>query len=793
MRGAFVKTQVIGCSAALRVTFMVFAGFSYAAPIAAWAQGTAPLYATASAEERAAMDASFAEAERIARQGKVAQAIKIVSPLAERGHPEAQYWMGSAYLNGGAGVAKDQERGRKLVLSSVRAGSPAGMNYLSGLYTVGLGFPKSAETAKFWAVEAARGGDKYAQHSVGAEYIDKDKGPVRPALTYYWMMRARENGLPADLTDVFFKAAGRTPDQPPLAELSPKLAGRSDPDMRTLMLARAAGDTAAEQAAATRLAARGMSPDRYLATMGMEEALAMTETQADKDMKALAAAAEAGDRAAAERLGLARSEGLSPGSPKAEAAFKDASRWLAAAGTPKALARLNALEAKFISPYDRAFPIMETSFQPPHADYYRHGFEVITSMGTTYGDNAGTCADTQLRESFVQVHIDPLEKNRFKVTFDYESCGKRSSFSFPARMVGRTLVREHYEYANLQAFTFLEDGMRAVQGNMHLVRGEFRYEPVQRSKLKGYKEFYTYLMPQPLSPADRSRMRQAALSHRGGDLLGDILRGVTGAFGATTNSVQREADARRQVEADLNRRYRAALATRQGVDGPDSGAGLATTTGAARPRSSDETSVATTLASRTSAVSASNGLSRSDGGAGDETNLNLALVAETVTSASQEPEKEEPVADAVNLRTSYAVVSFSNPRNAGCEQIYTRPFEVTYPEDQLSQTKQAVRYQFLDRLYRQDQETLRLIVHPDQTPDRGYTSFQPSREDAIARARQQSLLDLHPSCRGEGFNKEVFMGDFDLIPFDADKSLEGDAFGVPAERMSKIEAFLAGD
>ena len=85
--------------------------------------------------------------------------VSLLKPQVEKGHTGATHVLGMMYLQGVAGVEKDQQAGLGLLERAAAAGHETSQKALAQVYREGLfGVPKNAEKASRWA-EAAKQGD----------------------------------------------------------------------------------------------------------------------------------------------------------------------------------------------------------------------------------------------------------------------------------------------------------------------------------------------------------------------------------------------------------------------------------------------------------------------------------------------------------------------------------------------------------------------------------------------------------------------------------------------------------
>ena len=115
----------------------------------------------------------------------VAHAINIQETKikAENGDPQAQYELGSVYLNG-LGVPQNQESALKLLTLAANQGHVDAQTQLGQCYEEGLGVAKDAHQAVAWYEKAALQGDAVAQTYLGMCYAD-GRGAIKADIEAY--------------------------------------------------------------------------------------------------------------------------------------------------------------------------------------------------------------------------------------------------------------------------------------------------------------------------------------------------------------------------------------------------------------------------------------------------------------------------------------------------------------------------------------------------------------------------------------------------------------------------------
>ncbi len=137
--------------------------------------------------------AKVAEGERAYKQGDYELARKILSPLAEAGDPQAQFYLGRMYDNG-QGVAKNEAEALRWFRKAAEQGHAKGQFNLGVSYETGQGFPQDAVEAARWVRKAAKQGLANAQSKLGYMYqygrgVAKDE-----AEAVRWFRKAAEQG-----------------------------------------------------------------------------------------------------------------------------------------------------------------------------------------------------------------------------------------------------------------------------------------------------------------------------------------------------------------------------------------------------------------------------------------------------------------------------------------------------------------------------------------------------------------------------------------------------------------------
>lgn len=100
-----------------------------------------------------------------------ATALAEFMPLAEAGHPKAQFYLGRMYDNG-IGVPKNKKEGVKWYRLAAEAGDVDAQRFLGSSYKHGSGVLQDYEEAVKWYRLAAEAGDGFAQYFLGMMYAE---------------------------------------------------------------------------------------------------------------------------------------------------------------------------------------------------------------------------------------------------------------------------------------------------------------------------------------------------------------------------------------------------------------------------------------------------------------------------------------------------------------------------------------------------------------------------------------------------------------------------------------------
>lgn len=124
-----------------------------------------------------------------------AKAVELWQPLAERGDPLAQYYLGTLYAEGN-GVEQDDAAAFKLFLRAANRGNAAAQYNVGASYAAGVGVRKSDGDAAKWFARAANQGMAFAMLNLGLLYAAGNGVPQDDVEAFKWLELAFA-GLPA--------------------------------------------------------------------------------------------------------------------------------------------------------------------------------------------------------------------------------------------------------------------------------------------------------------------------------------------------------------------------------------------------------------------------------------------------------------------------------------------------------------------------------------------------------------------------------------------------------------------
>lgn len=138
--------------------------------------------------------ADLKRAEEAYRRGDHAEVVRLLTPLAEAGHLEAQYRLGLMYGNG-HGVAQDQRTASEWFDKATAALDEGAQFNLGVMYYQGQGLPRDPLEAARWFRKAAERGDLQAQFNLALMYQNGEGVGRDPAEATRWYEQAATQGL----------------------------------------------------------------------------------------------------------------------------------------------------------------------------------------------------------------------------------------------------------------------------------------------------------------------------------------------------------------------------------------------------------------------------------------------------------------------------------------------------------------------------------------------------------------------------------------------------------------------
>ena len=129
-----------------------------------------------------------------AERGDHMSAVRIWRSLAEGGHVQAQYHLGTAYRNG-RGVPKNDAAAVKWYRLAAEQGDPRAQHNLGASYRNGRGVPQDEVEAAKWYRLAAEQGLLRAQHALGLLYATGEGVALDKAEAYAWLNVVAAQGV----------------------------------------------------------------------------------------------------------------------------------------------------------------------------------------------------------------------------------------------------------------------------------------------------------------------------------------------------------------------------------------------------------------------------------------------------------------------------------------------------------------------------------------------------------------------------------------------------------------------
>lgn len=140
-----------------------------------------------------AMGGPYEDGVAAAERHDYRTAVRLLRPLAERGHAASQFEIGSFYDHG-LGVAPDYGEAARWYRAAAEQGFADAQNSLGSLYARGQGVTQDFAEAARWYRLAAVQGHLFAQVSLGVMYARGEGVAADREQSYYWYHRAAEQG-----------------------------------------------------------------------------------------------------------------------------------------------------------------------------------------------------------------------------------------------------------------------------------------------------------------------------------------------------------------------------------------------------------------------------------------------------------------------------------------------------------------------------------------------------------------------------------------------------------------------
>ena len=125
--------------------------------------------------------------------GNYSSAFRIISPLAEQRHADAQYYLGLMYHNG-RGVPRDSRIAVRWYSAAAEQGHANAQNNLGFIYDNGQGVPRNYADAVRWYTAAAEQGHANAQNNLGLIHTKGQGMPQDYVKAYAWYTVAEASG-----------------------------------------------------------------------------------------------------------------------------------------------------------------------------------------------------------------------------------------------------------------------------------------------------------------------------------------------------------------------------------------------------------------------------------------------------------------------------------------------------------------------------------------------------------------------------------------------------------------------
>jgi TPR repeat protein len=109
---------------------------------------------------------------------------------ADEHHPEAQYLLGCALMEGKLGLEQDTAAGVAMLEKAANGGCIPASVYLGKVYAKGMGVPSDLEKAMKWYEQAAAGGNAHAQYIIGLAYLEGSGVSQNSVTGAHWIRMA---------------------------------------------------------------------------------------------------------------------------------------------------------------------------------------------------------------------------------------------------------------------------------------------------------------------------------------------------------------------------------------------------------------------------------------------------------------------------------------------------------------------------------------------------------------------------------------------------------------------------
>ena len=138
---------------------------------------------------------SYISGVEAAERGQAAEAIELLTPMAESGDARAQYSLGKVYERGGQGVASNVRLAALWYQRAAEQGIAAAQNNLALMYAQGRGVDSDSSRAIELWLAAAKNGHAMAQYNLGVAYFRGEGVERDQAEGAVWFNRAADAGV----------------------------------------------------------------------------------------------------------------------------------------------------------------------------------------------------------------------------------------------------------------------------------------------------------------------------------------------------------------------------------------------------------------------------------------------------------------------------------------------------------------------------------------------------------------------------------------------------------------------